>query len=178
MVRTVKIVQILIVLAVIFTGCKEKTVQKEGAQDPVATEAVSPEESESVFGMAPSEEKSVSAQEALLAYGNMKSGDTLQTAFRAEVLEVCQAKGCWMRLALSDKEQVMVRFKDYGFFVPKDLAGSEVLIEGLAFISEVPEEERKHLAEDGGATEEELSAIVGSAKEYGFEASGVRLHRQ
>ena len=173
-----KIVQFLIVLAVILSGCKEKTDRKEGAQDPMANEVVSTEVSESVFGLAPSAEKSVSAQEALLAYSDMKSGDTLQTAFRAEVLEVCQAKGCWMRLALSDEEQVMVRFKDYGFFVPKDLAGTEVLVEGLAFISEVPEEERKHLAEDGGATEEELSAIVGSAKEYGFEASGVRLYQE
>lgn len=173
-----KILQILIVLALVLSGCKEKTVQKESTEDPMAAEAVSPEVPESVFGVAPSEESAHSAREALLTYSDMKTGDTLQTAFRAEVLEVCQAKGCWMRLALSDEEQVMVRFKDYGFFVPKDLAGSEVLVEGLAFISEVPEEERKHLAEDGGATEEELSAIVGSAKEYAFEASGVRLHQK
>ncbi|WP_445381615.1 DUF4920 domain-containing protein [Robiginitalea sp. IMCC43444] len=101
--------------------------------------------------------------------------DTLKTAFRAEVLEVCQAKGCWMRLQLPEEETVMVRFKDYGFFVPKDIAGKTVEVEGLAFISEVSEEERRHLAQDGGASEEEIRAIEGAEAAPGFEAIGVRI---
>ena len=173
-----KTLRILPILLIALVGCKEKTETAQNPEQPTAVETPSPPTSATVFGSAPQEGAGLEASEALTAYQGLKSGDTLKTAFRAEVLEVCQAKGCWMRLALSEEEQVMVRFKDYGFFVPKDLAGSEVMVEGIAFISEVPEEERKHLAEDGGATAEELSAIVGSAREYGFEASGVRLENK
>ena len=101
--------------------------------------------------------------------------DTVQTGFKAKVLEVCQMKGCWMRVELAQEQTVMVRFKDYGFFVPKDIAGSEVWMEGKAFISEVPEGERRHLARDAGRTEQEVMAIRGPERAPEFEASGVRI---
>lgn len=152
-----------------FAACKNKS------EAPVEEEASAAPDLTAVFGERPDAEAVLVAAEIRENFKEIQVSDTLQTAFKAEVLEVCQAKGCWMRLALPEGEEVMVRFKDYGFFVPKDLAGSEVLVQGLAFISEVSEEDRKHLAEDGGATAEEISAIVGPAREYGFEASGVRV---
>jgi hypothetical protein len=45
---------------------------------------------------------------------------------------VCQEKGCWMTLKADDKI-VLIRFKDYAFFVPKNSAGKKVILEG-AFI--------------------------------------------
>ena len=78
-------------------------------------------------------------------FQSLAATDTVQTGFRAKVLEVCQMKGCWMRVELDQEETVMVRFKDYGFFVPKDIAGSEVWVEGQAFISEVSEGENRNL---------------------------------
>lgn len=177
MITAMKILRILPLLLIALVGCKEKTNPTEASEQATVTETSAEEAKETIYGAAPTEKTGVAASEALEAYQSLQSGDTLATAFRAEVLEVCQAKGCWMRLALSEDQQVMVRFKDYGFFVPTDLAGSEVMVEGIAFISEVSEEERKHLAEDGGAKPEELSSIVGPTKEYGFEASGVRLQK-
>ena len=53
--------------------------------------------------------------------------------FRGTVTEVCKAKGCWMKVALENGEETMVKFKDYGFFVPKDMAGKEVVINGHRF---------------------------------------------
>lgn len=113
--------------------------------------------------------------EAAELFGNLQPGDTVSTVFRARVLEVCQARGCWMRLELEEGRSVMVRFKDYGFFVPMDIAGREVAVGGKAFISEVSEEERRHLARDAGRSETEVKALEGPVREAGFEASGVRI---
>ena len=45
-----------------------------------------------------------------------------------EILATCKMKGCWMNMNAADAGQpeMMVRFKDYGFFVPKDIAGRTV----------------------------------------------------
>ena len=86
-------------------------------------------------------------------------------------------KGCWMRVEMPGEETVMVRFKDYGFFVPKDIAGKRVLVEGKAFVSEVDEAERRHMAEDAGKPDSLIAKITGSEMQKGFEASGVRIFR-
>ena len=46
------------------------------------------------------------------------------------IKEVCQHKGCWLKLTDGDKE-LTVRFKDYGFFVPKDASTSKVIVQGI-----------------------------------------------
>jgi hypothetical protein len=48
---------------------------------------------------------------------------------RGEVTEVCQKKGCWAMIRAGDA-QVQMRFKDYGFFLPKDCVGAEAYAEG------------------------------------------------
>ncbi len=108
-------------------------------------------------------------------FQSLAANDTVQTGFKGKVLEVCQMKGCWMRVELAGDESVMVRFKDYGFFVPKDIAGQEVWVEGKAFITQMPEDERRHLARDAGKSEKEIMAIRGSQLAPEFEASGVRI---
>jgi len=108
-------------------------------------------------------------------YDEMKSGDTLEVKFTAKVDDVCQAKGCWMKLNLENGEQVMVKFKDYGFFVPKDIAGKEVVVNGKAFVDEMSVEDQKHYAADAGKTEAEIAAITAPKKTLSFEADGVLL---
>lgn len=71
---------------------------------------------------------------------------------RATIDEVCQMKGCWMTLRNEHGMNVRVTFKDYGFFVPKDISGSEVIIEGLAQKEIIDEDLARHYAEDGGTT--------------------------
>lgn len=69
---------------------------------------------------------------------------------RGTIEEVCQMKGCWMTLRNEVGENVRVTFKDYGFFVPKDISGREVIIEGTASREVLEEDVAKHYAEDGG----------------------------
>ena len=105
----------------------------------------------------------------------MTIGDSLNTKLTARVDEVCQMKGCWMKLNLEDGNQVMVRFKDYGFFLPKDIAGKEVVINGKAFVKETSVEELRHYEEDAEKSEEEIALITTPKKTYAFEADGVLL---
>ncbi|MDG1572303.1 DUF4920 domain-containing protein [Robiginitalea sp. M366] len=158
-------------------GCGQQKSQQENTG--IAPEAPAVEASDAAVALgAPIPEGAVlDAARAAALFGNLSATDTLQTTFEAEVLEVCQAKGCWMKLALPGQDPVMVRFKDYGFFVPKDLAGTRVTVSGKAFVSEVSEADRRHLAQDAGAPEEEVLALVGPVKEAGFEADGVRFRQ-
>ncbi|MEO9869218.1 DUF4920 domain-containing protein [Ekhidna sp.] len=69
---------------------------------------------------------------------------------RGTIEEVCQMKGCWMVLKNDVGASIRVTFKDYGFFVPKDISGREVIIEGIANKEMLDEDVAKHYAEDGG----------------------------
>jgi len=109
-------------------------------------------------------------------YAKLSSSDTLSAKFSAKVLDVCKAKGCWMRLELNNGEEAMVKFKDYGFFVPKDITGREVVVNGNAFVNEMSIEEQKHYAKDGGKSNDEIAKITESKKTYGFLADGVLLN--
>ncbi|WP_290696762.1 DUF4920 domain-containing protein [Lacinutrix sp.] len=108
-------------------------------------------------------------------YKVMNAGDSINSKMVAKVDEVCQAKGCWMKLNLENGEQVMVKFKDYGFFMPKDIKGKEVIVNGKAYVKEVSVDEQRHYAEDGGETAEAIAAITKPKRTYSFEADGVLL---
>lgn len=66
------------------------------------------------------------------------------------VEEVCQMKGCWMTLKNEEGVSIRITFKDYGFFVPKDISGREIILEGVAFKEVLEEDVAKHYADDGG----------------------------
>ena len=94
-----------------------------------------------------------------------------------KVESVCQAKGCWMNIVSEDpdKEVMFVKFKDYGFFMPKDIAGRTVIMRGSAFKEETSVDELRHLAEDAGKSKEEIEAITEPVVELKFMADGVIL---
>lgn len=107
-------------------------------------------------------------------FKSLKTGDTLNLKFSSEVKEVCQKKGCWMKVDMGE-EAAMVRFKDYGFFMPKDIAGQEIILNGKAYIEEMSVEDQRHYAEDGGKSEEEIAAITEVKRTLAFEADGVLI---
>lgn len=119
----------------------------------------------------------LSTKAAAVMYKNLSKNDTVTTGFKAKVREVCQMRGCWVRLELENNETVLVDFKDYGFFVPKDIAGLEMWVEGKAYLNELSEGDHRHLARDAGASEKEIKAIKGTSVMPGFTASGVRIIR-
>jgi hypothetical protein len=89
------------------------------------------------------------------------------------VESVCKMKGCWMKVKTTDGQTMRVTFKDYGFFVPKDIAGKTVVFEGVAKQTETPVSELRHYAEDAGKSKEEIAKITEPEKAITFVADGV-----
>lgn len=159
-----KIVLILITVTFIY-ACKDK---KKAEVSSVKTETYD------YFGEKIDDEKALSGTEIAKRYKILAIGDTLVTKVSASINEVCSKKGCWMKLNLGDDEEVMVRFKDYGFFMPLDAKG-DVIVSGKAYVTEVSIDDLRHYAEDAGKTKEEINAITAPEKAYAFEANGVLL---
>jgi hypothetical protein len=89
---------------------------------------------------------------------------------------VCQTKGCWMNIDGGEgKEDLFVQFEDYGFFMPKDIAGRKVVMEGRAYREVTTVDELRHFAEDEGKSAEEIAAITEPLEELKFMATGVVL---
>ena len=164
----------LIFVSVFFLGmaCSQKTNLAENAAEKV--EKVQKEESMSYFGDKISPDQAVSYEQMV---AKLAGQDSMEIKVKGTVAEVCQAKGCWMNIVSNDTgvEPMMVRFKDYGFFVPKDISGKTVIIEGKAFKSVTSVEELQHYAKDGGASKEAIEAIKEPKVETKFLASGVIL---
>lgn len=105
----------------------------------------------------------------------LETQDKVATQLSGEIKEVCQAKGCWMKVALENNEEVFVRFKDYGFFVPTDSAQKTTVMNGIVFFEEMSVEDQKHYAQDRGASPDEIAKITTPKKLLRFEADGVLI---
>ncbi|MEP6747626.1 MAG: DUF4920 domain-containing protein [Bacteroidota bacterium] len=90
-----------------------------------------------------------------------------------KVLSVCQERGCWMKVEKANGEAMMVKFKDYGYFMPKNIVGKEVVLDGEATVKETSVKQLKHYAGDAGKSKEEISKITMPKKELIFTAKGV-----
>ncbi len=149
-------------------ACKNET-----KNNIVLDETINQEIAYASFGKKIVADSALSIEYMAMQYKNMKIGDTITTKMSAKINEVCSKKGCWMKLNLGDDE-VMVRFKDYGFFMPLNATG-EVIINGKAFIDETSVNDLRHYAEDAGKSKEEIEAITKPKLNYAFEADGVLL---
>jgi len=127
------------------------------------------------FGKEIIPDDAIAAKSMAEHYKGIAIGDSINSKMIAKVDEVCQSKGCWMKLNLDNGEQVMVKFKDYGFFMPKTSVGQNVIVNGKAYVSEVSVDELRHYAEDAGKSAEEIAQITKPKRTYSFEADGVLL---
>jgi hypothetical protein len=107
----------------------------------------------------------------------MAAVDSLALKVTGKVSEVCQKKGCWMTLVSDQPGQpeMRVTFKDYAFFMPKDLSGKRVVVDGFAYVETTPVDVLRHYAEDAGKSKAEIAAITEPKREVSFEASGVLI---
>ncbi|MEJ7911507.1 MAG: DUF4920 domain-containing protein [Chitinophagaceae bacterium] len=125
-----------------------------------------------VYGIAPAEKGEIVN---LTILSSKLAAGAFEGKVTGTVKEVCKAMGCWIKLQKEDGTTLMVKAKDHSFFMPENLTGKTVVIEGTASVQTVSEEKRKHFAEDGGGTKEEIKKIKGSGKEIQFVASGVKV---
>ena len=116
------------------------------------------------------------ALEFPVVMSQLDSVQTINVTMKGKVTNVCQKKGCWMKITDPSNvstEEMFVQFEDYGFFMPKDLAGHTVIMEGKAYTDTTSVKELKHFAEDAHKSEEEIAAITEPSVEKKFMATGV-----
>lgn len=162
-----KNVFILLVSIVLLVGCKEVKKTEKTQETPYLS-----------FGEKITEDNSISKEEMAKKFNNLKEGDTIAVKFASNVNSVCKKKGCWMKLDLGNEKESMVRFKDYGFFVPLDADKKDVIVEGRAFVTKISVDQLQHYAKDAGKTEEEIAKITEPEFTYAFEADGVLLKNE
>jgi hypothetical protein len=166
-----KVLKVCLIFSLVFAACKEN---KKTEKNDITTEVVINYDS---FGDKISDEGVINAKTMLGTFKSLKAGDTLSVKFAATINEVCSKKGCWMKLDLTDGTETMVRFKDYGFFMPLDANNKEVIVSGKAFVKETSVKELQHYAEDAEKTKEEIALITESKVEFSFEADGVLMKK-
>ncbi|NMM48012.1 DUF4920 domain-containing protein [Marinigracilibium pacificum] len=162
----------IIIILIILGACSDKKSENE-SNDKAISQDTTIQVNYSFFG------KEINAENALALSSPediLNGKDSLNVKLTGEVSSVCKMKGCWMTLSVPGQtEPLRVTFKDYGFFVPKDIEGKTAVVDGILKKEIEDEATRKHYAKDEGLTAEEIEEIKGDKVVYSFEADGVIL---
>lgn len=121
--------------------------------------------------------KVITKEQMFKKYKTLKKGDSVSVKFVTKINSVCKKKGCWMKLDLGNNESAFVKFKDYGFFVPLNADGSDVVVDGIAFVEVVSVDELRHYAKDAGKSQAEINKIKKPEITYSFTANGVLIKK-
>ena len=95
-----------------------------------------------------------------------------------KVVSVCKAKGCWMGVDKGTGDPMRIRFKDYAFFVPRDIEGQTFFAQGTAFYDTTSVEMLKHYAMDAKEPQAKIDAITKPEIELSFTATGVLFDKK
>ncbi|AZQ44535.1 DUF4920 domain-containing protein [Nonlabens ponticola] len=159
----------LFIVAIAITSCRNESEQEE-------MPAVNDEQVEEVaylsYGDEIDDETVMTSAELMDVYELLKPADTVQVKVKTIVNEVCAKKGCWIKIPLENGQEARVTFKDYGFFLPRDSQGKEVVLNGKIYKSITPMEDLKHYAMDAKKSQEEIDAITEDEVTLAFEADG------
>lgn len=102
---------------------------------------------------------------------------TVETKIEGVIISSCPKKGCWMNVK-TGKDTILVRFKDYGFFVPKEgLENKKVIMRGVAKMDTISVEMLRHYAEDAKLSLEEINKITEPDYSLSFLAHGVVINK-
>ena len=102
---------------------------------------------------------------------------TVETKIEGEIISSCPKKGCWMNVK-TGQDTILVRFKDYSFFVPKEgLEKKKVVMRGVAKMDTISVEMLRHYAEDAKLSIEEINKINEPDYSISFLADGVIIKK-
>ena len=90
---------------------------------------------------------------------------------KTRISQVCQKKGCFF-IAKDGDKLIRVAFRDYGFYVPTDVAGRQVTLLGQLVTRERSAEEIAHYLEDAPG------AGLSAGTAYEIVADAVRVPRK
>ncbi|MEN8898406.1 MAG: DUF4920 domain-containing protein, partial [Nonlabens sp.] len=126
----------------LLVGCKEP---KQEEEMPAVNDEQVQEMAYMDYGAEFSNSDVIDAMELGTMYKTMKVGDTTTVKVKGTIADVCVKKGCWIKMPVGDASAT-VKFKDYGFFLPKNGKGKEVILSGKAYKNITPVEELRHYA--------------------------------
>ena len=126
------------------------------------------------YGAAITKENAIEYKEFLKSY---KATAPEKTKIMGKVMGVCEKKGCWMNIENGTEEGMMVHFKDYAFFVPRDIKGKTVILEGVIQPDTTTVAELRHYAEDAKKSKDEIAKITEPKIELTFMADGVLINK-
>ena len=93
-----------------------------------------------------------------------------EVLIETRIAKVCQKKGCFF-VANEGASTARVTFKDYGFFIPTDSGGKDVVLLGTFSRKSISKEEAAHYSADLG----EKAAAVPETFEYSIVASAISI---
>lgn len=164
---------------ILLTLIKENTMKKLfvlafclafSAATHAQTDAPKPAAAGVTYGKGTTADKALST---LALSSALSTTPTYKGKVTGKVVEVCKVKGCFMRLAKDDGSTVVVQFTDYGYFMPQNIVGKTVVVEGEAVLKETSVKDLQHLASDAGKSKEEIAAIKAPKKDVSIMADGV-----
>lgn len=153
-----------------FVSCSSETSKDVASEETVEVQEAIAEPQMAMYGEAVVEE---GVQDVSTILAQLEGSDSVRTKVIGTIEKVCQVKGCWMSMRVNEEQSMHVSFKDYGFFVPKDIDGKETIIDGYAYIETMSVDDLKHYAEDEGKSAEEIEAITEPETNLSFVADGV-----
>lgn len=137
----------------------------------IAQEMIPPAKPGTQYGKAINKEGAIDVQdlEAKLIADSIYFGKV-----SGKVVEVCKKKGCFIWVKRDGEgEPILVRFKNYGFFMPQNIVGKTVVLEGQAKMKEVSVVQQRHFAEDAGKDASEIAKIIHPKRDINIVADGV-----
>ena len=151
------------------SGTSTADARDEAPESVVIRDAVQNDDGAWVAGLPLQSTQNVSLGEALADPAAFE-GQTLRITARVE--QVCQTKGCWM-IVTDGEHEARVTFEDYGFFVPKHVAGATVEMDVQVQHEVMDEETARHLASETEG--QDPDAITGPVETVSVVATGVRI---
>lgn len=110
-------------------------------------------------------------------YHMVAGGDTAFVKIKTKVLTSCASEGCWLTFFVNDSISAIAKMKDHAFFVPLDIQGKTVVMEGKAYMKVTSVKELKHLAEDAKKPKKDIDAITKPKKQIVYITNGVLVVR-
>lgn len=167
-----------IAAAVSLVACGEVAEQKDQEQtsEETAKNQVETQEEDAAFpyhdGMEFDASQALTVEEFNEEL-NAFTGDSMRVTVSADISAACKKKGCWMKLDVNRPDEMMVRFRDYEFFVPLNSAGRKTTVHGVAYYDTISVAQLKHYAEDGGVDADSIANITEPEITLAFLADGV-----
>jgi len=158
----------------LLSACKSTTNEGDSEtpshSDSTAVEASTESLENHYYGDTISEDGAIAVADLMSV---MNGKDSVEVKLSGNVNSSCQKKGCWMKMDMGDGQELRVNFRDYSFFVPKNLNGEFAVVEGKAYVDTLDVPYLRHLAEDAGKSPEEIEGITEPEISLNFTANGV-----